>query len=143
MSKEELICRANNIGDGQPVEGYYVFCRGRHYILPLHNEAIGFDERWIQAGADDESGWFEINPETLKHYVCPDKNGKPVYAGDKVKAFFRPSERCAGDPEYDTGSFWWDVQDLLWRIAIKGDRYTKKRYCVFYDFVELIQEDSK
>ncbi len=75
-----------------------------------------------------------------RRYVCNDKNGKPVYAGDEVKCRIRPTERCGGDPEYDTGVLWWDNQDLLFRLAITGNDVTKKRFCAFYDEIELIKE---
>lgn len=75
-----------------------------------------------------------------RRFVCYDENGKKVYAGDEVKAYIRPTERNSGDPEYDTGTLWWDKKDLLWRLAISGDDVTKKRICMFYDQIELIAE---
>lgn len=42
-------------------EGYYVYCRKRHYILPLKNETIGFN------GIEDE--WIEVNSDTICQYT--------------------------------------------------------------------------
>lgn len=39
------------------VQGYYVFCRKHHYILPVISEITGYDERY------DE--WLEIDESTL------------------------------------------------------------------------------
>ncbi len=70
--------------DGKWVYGWYVKCRGEHYILPLHNPddpESSFDERWIQEGAD-EDGWFEVIPETVSQATGKEN----VYEGDKIKS---------------------------------------------------------
>lgn len=43
------------------VVGYYVFCRKRHYILPIVSQEFGYDER--------EDGWIEIDERTLRPYI--------------------------------------------------------------------------
>lgn len=45
---------------GEYVHGYYVKCRGTHYILEETNET-GYDER--------DGKWIEIEPDTLDQLV--------------------------------------------------------------------------
>ena len=60
------------------VEGYYVFCRKHHYILPVVNKIIGYDER--------EDKWFEIDANTLCQYTgLTDKSGRKIWENDIVK----------------------------------------------------------
>ena len=41
----EILFKAKRKDNGEWIEGYYVYCRKRHYILQVLNKAIGFDER--------------------------------------------------------------------------------------------------
>ena len=71
----EILFKAKRKDNGEWVEGYYVYCRKRHYILPVVNKAIGFDER--------ENEWVQINSETLCQYTgLTDKN---IWENDIVR----------------------------------------------------------
>jgi len=80
MISERNAYTAKRLGDGKNAIGYYVLCRGRHYILPIDIECadssnFGFDDRYDK--------WEEIDINTLTSVkVKPeieseDENGIP------------------------------------------------------------------
>ena len=67
----QILFKAKRKDNGEWVEGYYVYCRKRRYILPILNKEIGFDER--------ENEWIEIDPGTICQYTgLTDKNGNKM-----------------------------------------------------------------
>lgn len=52
---------ALRIDNGKRVAGYYVFCRGRHYILESYNDN-GYDERW------ETNSWIEVAEDSLANF---------------------------------------------------------------------------
>lgn len=71
----EILFKAKRLDNGEWVEGYYVYCRKRHYILPVLNKAIGFDER--------EDEWIEIDPDTICQYTG--LTDKEIWENDILK----------------------------------------------------------
>ena len=99
----EILFKAKRVDNGEWVEGYYVFCRKRHYILPIVNKIIGYDER--------EDGWIEIDPETLCQYIgLKDKNGKKIWENDIVKC--RHSQSFGNVKWYCGDYIGWCVDDV-------------------------------
>lgn len=99
----EIIFKAKRKDNGEWVEGCYVYCRKHHYILPVLNKAIGFDER--------EDEWIEIDPDTLCQCTgLTDKNGRKIWENDIVK---HKDSQCFGIIRWYCGDYvGWCVYDV-------------------------------
>ncbi len=80
----EILFRGKGLDNGEWVEGHYVRCRGRHYILPVYDSDHGFDERY--------SEWIEVVPETVCQYTgMDDRSGRKIFERDIFKYHFNDS----------------------------------------------------
>ena len=53
--------KAKRLDNGEWETGFYVKCRGHHYILPVYDDDHGYDERYAE--------WIEIDPKTVCGYA--------------------------------------------------------------------------
>lgn len=105
----EILFKAKRKDNGKWVEGYYVYCRKRHYILPVLNKAIGFDER--------EDEWIEIDPDTICQYTgLTDKNGRKIWENDIVTisaySYSEPEDDYTGIVFYSEHFACWCLKDI-------------------------------
>ncbi len=70
--------KAKRLDNGEWETGFYVKCRGHHYILPVYDDGHGYDERYAE--------WVEIVPETVCQYTgLQDKNVQKIWENDIVR----------------------------------------------------------
>lgn len=133
----EILFKAKRLDNGEWVEGYYVYCRKRHYILPVLNKAIGFDER--------EDEWVEVDPNTLCQYTgLTDKNGQKIWENDICDR----KEKCPEIVTYNKGDWQLDYSYALGKekhfCACNLGFYACERECVevignVFDNPELLE----
>jgi hypothetical protein len=108
-----FLFRGQRIDNKEWVEGYYVKCRGFHYILPPYNDN-GFDERWVE---EDSGGWFAVSPESLSISTGQlDKNKKEIFGSFEIDGkMSRGGDRveCA-DWESDAHAYNTWERDVYW-----------------------------
>lgn len=105
--------KAKRLDNGEWEQGFYVLCRGHHYILPVFDTDNGFDERYAE--------WVEVDSSTLCQCTgLTDKNDKLIWENDIVEATGRVFGMVRfgkyGDTETDYGFYIeWDKTQLYWR----------------------------
>ncbi|EHG33309.1 YopX family protein [Enterocloster clostridioformis] len=74
---DRYLCKAKRLDNAEWEKGYYVKCRGHHYILPVYDDDHGYDERYAE--------WIEIDPKTVCQYAgITDKNGREIWENDII-----------------------------------------------------------
>lgn len=81
---------------------------GKDFVLVTEQNASG----GIHLLGDDEKLYIDF--DTAHPFVCPDRNGKDVYAEDKVKAFYMTGD-LSKEPWIIKGII--KQMNLIWYIA--------------------------
>lgn len=98
-----MLYKAESKTEHVAVVGYYVKCRGHHYILPLTNEN-GYDERL--------EDWVEINVDTLSRKTgMNDEKGNSLWENDEAYVT-RIGVYERGTIVYRDGAFWFQKNIL-------------------------------
>lgn len=113
--------KAKRMDNGEWIEGFYVLCRGHHYILPVYDIDHGFDERYAE--------WIEVDPSILCRCTgMMDKNNKLIWENSKCSVE-RPCIYAVGHIKYLSGCFCF-VEDgtrhILRLCDIKSNGYEIK-----------------
>ena len=137
METREILFRGKRLDNGEWVEGFYVKCRGHHYILPVYDYDHGFDERYAD--------WIEVDPETVCQYTgYADLRKKKAFEHDVV--FYEDGE-CYGHIVFKEGRILIEWQES--RSDLKSDIhfwFTERRLYIvgnIFDNLELIEGAEK
>lgn len=76
----DVLFRGKAKSNDEIVIGYYVKCKGKHYILN-HDDVDGF--------IGEMQDWIEIYPETVQEYsdFNDEENDIMIFEGDKVRVY--------------------------------------------------------
>lgn len=83
---QKIKFKGKRIDNGEEVKGYYCKASDRHLIIQDSAQLINPCGGLVFDPSPDYyiRGYVEVDPETVGQFVCLDKNGDEVFAGDGV-----------------------------------------------------------
>lgn len=107
----KILFRGKRLDNGEWVEGFYVQCQRKHYIIT--NTHLPFDDICVD--------WVEVLPETVSQYTgLNDRHAKRIFENDVV-------EICGGKEQRYL--IWWVREmSMLTAIPVNGISFNGHDY---------------
>lgn len=120
---DRYLCKAKRLDNAEWETGFYVKCRGHHYILPVYDDDHGYDERYAE--------WIEIDPKTTCQYTgMQDNNVRKIWENDIIEF-----EDCGEEGyEYKEGFDFTNKAKIVWKNGrYELDNFLSTNSGVVYD----------